>query len=393
MKRLYRPFTLACTCVALTASAQDLGLDLSEAKTPPEFRPSIGFIGVTPAEADAMLSARAKLLEAELFKAIGEAENFGVMKTPTDAAGVSTEARKCQDFACLDGLAEKMGVQRLVGATLRKEGPGTVLAFYGFDPALPAVLPAQVESDEKQDKAKMGGFAGLAGKTQQQRDKEFLIKAKPVFNEMLKALSTPLGKLSVDVIEAKAVTRWKGKDVGVGSFEKTLPAGAYELEVSADGYTPFNSTAKVEPMKTAQVKVTLIAKAVERPVAVVEHVEEGNPIYKRPGVFLAVAGVIAMAVGFGLGANAKSIEGRAVPGADGILPITRAQAHAATTDALLANILVPIGAAALAGGVVWAFVVPLFAKKPAAPPSGPAAPSEGGEGSGFGATFGFGARF
>src|SRR3954470_14114811 len=90
------------------AYAQDeLGLDFSEAKTPPEFRPSVAFLGVTPDQAEEPLAARAKLLEAELIKALNESERFDTVKTPLDAAKISTSARKCLDFACLETLAEK----------------------------------------------------------------------------------------------------------------------------------------------------------------------------------------------------------------------------------------------------------------------------------------------
>jgi hypothetical protein len=388
-----KPLALATALFSCAAFAQDLELDLSEAKTPKEFQPSIVFIGVTPAEADAVLSARAKLLEAELLKAVKETEQFAVVKTPQDAAGVSTEARKCVDFACLEGLTEKLGVHRAIWAQLTKSGPNTLLSIGGFDATLPSVLPAQVESADKQEKAKTSGFAGFTGKSQAQLDKEFVAKAKPVFNQLLKALETPLGKIAVDVIDQKAVTRIKGKEIGTGNFEKLFPAASYDLEVECEGYNSFTQTVKVEPTKTSAVTVTLVAKAVEKPVQQVVVVEENpNAVYKRPGVFIAAAGLVAMAVGFYFGATAANIEKRAVPGGDGILGITRAQALSAQTDATMATILITAGAVVLAGGAAWAFVLPIFQKKPAAAPAAPG-PSEGGEGSGFGVTLGVGGHF
>ena len=384
---MHRTLCLAATLLALHASAQDLGLDLSEAKTPLEFRPSILFIGITPSEADAMLSARARLLESELLASIAATEEFSVVKTPSDAAQVTTDARKCLDFACLEGLAEKLGVNRIVSGALSKQGPGTVVVFSGFDATFPAVLPAQVESNDKQDKAALGGFAGIAGKSQLQRDKEFVAKAKPVFNELLKALATPLGKISVDVIEQKAVTRVKGKELGTGNFEKAVPAGAYELETMADGFLTFSTTVHVEPMKVSQVAVSLVAKEVIRPVVEVKPVDDSNAVYRRPGTYLAAAGLIAMCVGFGMGAMASSIEGNAIDrNHDGIVDITRAQAKSAPTYALLASVLIPVGAALLGVGGVWAFVLPVFFRKPT--PAAPALTPSEGEGSGFGATFG-----
>lgn len=390
-----KPLAVLTLVVPLAASAQDeLGLDLSEEKTPAEFRPSVAFIGITPDTAEEPLAVRAKLLEAELGKLISESERFATVKMPVDAAAVSTTARKCLDFACLEGLAEKLGVHRIILGTLAKSGPGTVLTLNGFDPTLPAVLPMTIESGEKQEKAQMGGFAGIAGKGQAQRDKEFLAKTKGPFNEMLKKIATPLGKLSVDVIEQKAVTRLRGKELGTGSFEKAMPVGTYELEVTADGYMPFNGTATIEPAKRAEVKVTLVAKEIERVETPVVTSEPAPVFYKRPGVYLALAGAILMGVGFTFGAMAKSTENRAVDGdRDGIIDITRSQANTARTQALLANIFVATGAVALAAGAVWAFVIPLIPMKSGGQaPSGPS-PGDPNEGSGFGLQAAFGGTF
>ncbi len=383
--------------VPARALAQDeLGLDFSEAKTPPEFRPAIAFVGVTPEQAEEPLAVRAKLLEAELFKLIGESERFSVVKAPVDVAGVSTTARKCLDFACLEALAEKLGVHRVIICTLAKSGPGTVLSINGFDPTLPAVLPATVESGEKAEKAAMGGFAGLAGKSQAQRDKDFLAKVRGPFNEMVKHVSTPLGKISVDVIEQGAVTWWKNKELGTGSFEKALPVGNYEIEVRSDSYQSFNATVAVESMKKAEVKVTLIAKPVERPVEPIVAVVPEVPVYKRPGVYVALAGAIMVGVGLAFGGMAKSTENRAVDGDhDGVIDVTRSQAQSAKTQALLANILVPIGACVFAAGALWAFVVPLVFTKSTGPtgPTGPSSPGDPAEGSGFGMAAVFGGKF
>lgn len=385
-------FCLALLAPAL-ASAQELGLDLSEELTPAEYRPSVAFIGVTPDAAEEPLAARAKLLEAELMKMLTESQRFNTVKSPLEAAQVTTTARKCTDYACLEALAEKMGVHRIIFAALSKSGPATVLSISGFDPTLPAVLPMQVESGEKAEKAAMGGFSGLAGKSQAQRDKEFLAKVKSPFNEMMKNIATPLGKLVVDVIEQKAVTRLKGKELGTGSFEKALPVGNYELETTSDEYLPFTATVAVEPAKKTEVKVALVAKEIERVVVPVAKVEPAPVFYKRPGLYVTLAGAILMGIGFGLGGMAKSIENRAVDADhDGAIDITRAQASSARTSALLANILVATGAVAFAAGLVWFFIVPNFSSSKPAGPSGPS-PSDPAEGSGFGFSAGMGGVF
>jgi hypothetical protein len=388
---------LALTLVPTLAAGQDFGIDLSEEKTPPEFRPSIAFVGVTPAEADEQLAGRARLLEAELLKSLADTEDFATVKQPVDVAGISATARKCLEPACLNELADKLQVHRVITATLSRAGPGTVLQISGFDPTLPAVLPASIESGEKQDKAAIGGFAGIAGKSQAQRDKEFITKARPVFVEMVKKLKTPLGKLGVDVIEPQAITRVKGKDLGTGTFEKALPAATYELEVTCEGYLPFTSTVTVEPMKKADVKVTLVAKPIDpstRPMAQVR--ETGTPFYKRPGLFMAIGGAALVGLGFMFGAMAKGVENRAVDDdGDGVLDITRAEANGARTNAVLANVFVPLGGAMMVGGLIWFFVTPSV--KGTVAPAGPALPSDEQEGAGFGAvnglTVGMGGTF
>lgn len=380
----------------LAASAQDeLGLDLSEEKTPAQFRPAIAFIGVTPEQAEEPLAVRAKLLEAELLKAINDSERFSTVKTPVDAAGVTTTARKCRDYACLDALAEKLGVHRIVTCTLAKAGPGTVLTINGFDPTLPAVLPTTVESGEKQEKAKIGGFAGIAGKSQGERDKELLAKVRGPFSEMLKQIATPLGLLSIDVIEQKAVTRIKGKELGSGSFQKPMPAANYEVEVTSDEYLPFSQAVTVEPGKKVEVKVSLVAKPVDRTLEPIVETEPAPVFYKRPGVYVALVGAILIGVGFTFGGIAKSTENRAVDRdpADGIIDITRSQANTAKTQALLANVLVSVGGVALAAGAIWAFVIPMIpTKSGGARPSGPSSPGDP-EGSGFGFSAGLGGTF
>ena len=378
----------------LAASAQDeLGLDFSEEKTPVEFRPSIAFVGVTPEQPEEPLAARAKLLEAELFKLIGESEQFAAVKSPLEAATVSTTARKCLDFACLEALAEKLGVQRIVMGTLGKSGPGTVLTLYGFDPTLPAVLPMSIESGEKQEKAQLGGFAGIAGKSQAQRDKEFLGKTKGPFNEMLKKIATPLGKLAIDVIEQKAVTRVRGKELGTGSFEKAMPVGTYEVEVVSDEYQPFTSSVTIEPAKKAVVKVSLVAKPVEVAPLPVVTAEPAPAFYKRPGLYVVLAGAIVMGLGFMFGGMAKSTENRAKDAdLDGYIDITRSQAQTAKTQALLANILVATGGVMMGAGAIWAFVIPLIPSKSGG--QAPAGPAPGDpEGSGFGFSAAVGGTF
>ncbi len=348
------------------ALAQGYELDLTEKpQVPEEFRPSIAVLGVTAGDEtpDPLTVARAKLLESELDRVVASDTGFGRIVSPTDAAkalgGDADAARKCIDFACLDQYAKKIKVDRLILALITKSGPGHVVKVYGFDGALAEVVQAEFESAEKQEKAAMGGFAGLQGKSQASKDKELVKRGTPVFTEVEKKLTTANGKISIDTAEPTALTTLSnGVEGGTGSFIKVVPRGAYEVKTSAPEYQPFEAHVTVEPLKTAEVKVVLIAKPMEvKAVPIVR--EEVTPPLKRPGVYLAVAGAVAVVVGVVLGQNAKAIEAKAVDAnQDGRLDITRSQAKSAQTDALLANVLVGAGGAAIAGGAIWFFVAP-----------------------------------
>jgi hypothetical protein len=383
--------------LAAPAFAQGFELDLTDKpQVPEEFRPSIAVIGVTALEEekDLVTVGRAKLLESELDRVVAAMSgDFIKIVSPGDAAkaleGGADAARKCIDFSCLDTNAKKIKVDRLILATIAKSGPGHVIKIYGFDGALAEVVQAEFESAEKQEKAAMGGFAGLQGKSQATKDKELVKKATPLFQAVANKLIVANGKISVDTAEPSAVTNLSsGIEGGTGSFTKVIPRGAYDVKTVAEGYQPFEAHVTVEPMKQADVKVVLIAKPVEiKAVPIVR--EETTPVGQRPGAYIAVAGVACVVVGLVLGSQAKSIEGKAVDAnMDGRLDITRAQAKSAQGDALAANVLVGVGAAAIAGGAIWFFAVPGKVKHIEEP-----AGDTGSAGAGFGVTMGVGGRF
>jgi hypothetical protein len=149
--------------------AQGFELDLSEPEVPPEFRPTLAVIGISSGEAaeDPIVTSRAKMLEAELVRIAAANPAFGKVMDPGQAAqelgAKAAEARKCIDFACLDTLAKALKVDRLILGTVTKSGPASMLTLYGFDAVLPEVVQGTVESGEKAEKAKIGGFAGIQG--------------------------------------------------------------------------------------------------------------------------------------------------------------------------------------------------------------------------------------
>ncbi len=376
------------------ASSQGFELDLSEPEIPAEFRPSIAVIGVSSGEAapDGVTDTRARIMEAELLKAVAGNAAFGRVMNPTEVArelgAGAAAARKCIDFACLDAIAKQLKVERLIKGTVSKSGPASLLTVHGFDGVLPEVESAQTESAERTEKAQIGGFAGIQGKSQTQKDKDFARKATPVFFEVLEKIKTSNGKITVDSAEASSITLLNGVELGIGAFEKIVPRGSYEVKVSAAGYNTYETKIVVQPQQVAAVKVTLVAKELLNQPVVVAQVQKGTPVFERPGLYIAIAGLAAVGVGAYFGVSAKGVEARAKPDANGIVPISRSAAKGAKTNALIANVLVGAGAAVAVGGGLWFILTPgveRSKKKEEAPPVD--------TGGGFGLMVGYGGSF
>ncbi len=390
--RFSRLVGLSVPLFCSAAFGQGFELDLSEPEIPAEFRPSIAVIGVSSGEAteDPLTTARARLLEAEMLKAASGSAAFGLVMNPTQVAAQlgakAAEARKCVDYSCLDAVAKKLKVDRILMGLVTKSGPASLLTVHGFDSVLPEVVEGLIESGERAEKAKAGGFAGLQGKSQAQKDKEFVRSAVPVFLEVLEKIKASNGKIAVDSAEPSSVATLNGVEVGTGSFEKVVPRGSYDVKVSAAGYMPYEAKVVVEPQQVVPVKVLLVAKELlKKPVVAVEG-RTGTPAFERPGLYIAVAGVAAIVAGVLIGMSAKSVEARAKPDGEGVVSISRTAAKGAQTNALIANVLVGAGAAATVGGGLWFMLTPAPSKKKEeAPPVD--------TGGGFGLMVGYSGRF
>jgi hypothetical protein len=391
-----RLVALSLVALSSTVLAQGFELDLTDPEVPAEFRPSVGVLSVTSGEAapDAVIDARARQLEAELLKATTGNAGFGKVSSPQLIAGnlgaASAASLKCADYACLAELARTLKIDRLIKGVVTKSGAASLLTLYGYDGALPELVIATVESNEKAEKAVIGGFAGIAGKSQAVKDREFVKKAIPVFFEVLEKIKTPNGKILVDSAEASAVTTISGQEGGIGSFDKIVQRGSYDVKVTAAGYNSYEQHVTVEPLKTETVKVVLVAREIQVKPVIAEPTQTGTPRLMRPGLYIAIAGLIVAGVGVALGVTAKGTESRAVADAQGVVPITRAAAKSARTNALLFNVLVPVGAVMVAGGGVWFFLTPgVVAKKK----TEEAPPAENTGGGGFGAMVGYSGTF
>jgi hypothetical protein len=356
--------------VARAVLAQDFELDLSEEKpkVPAELKPSIAVLSVIAGDAEESSLGRARQLESEVLKQLVQSDEFQTVVEPGNVVknlgAQSSVVQKCVDYACFDGAIKALKTNRAVRFVVAKSGAGSVITVFGFDPAITAVLQTTFDSQEKAEKI----FLGFAGKSQAQKDREFLKKAAPFIKDTLSKLATANGKISVDNNEQSAVSQVDGVEAGTGSLEVVVQRGAHTVKVLADGFLPFEQTVTVEPMKTATVKVSLVAKPVEvKQVAKVE--PPSDTFFKRPGLYLAAGGVVAAAVGVVLGQSASSVTTRIKAGGDP-LPVTRAEAKAAQTNAILADVLVGVGAALVAGGVTWIVLTPTVGpvKKPTIEP-------------------------
>jgi len=339
------------------------GLDLTGAEVPaapPELRPTLAILGVVAGDTDKVTQGRAELVAGELVRLAGEHDRFSTVMAPAVAAeklgADAAKALACNGWACFDEVAKKLKVDRLMLATVSKSGAGSTIALKGFDPAINEVLGTQEDSKERAERS----FAGFAGKSQARKDKAFLHKMEPFLASAISKLATPNGRVVLDNNEQSSVVSIDGVQVGTGAVDAVVQRGHHTVKVTAQGFLPFEAEVTVVPVKTVDVRVSLVARALEHPIAVEKPATgSGPPIYKRPGLYVAAAGVVIAGVGALLGSMAKGTEARARDAnGDGVVDITRTEAKAAQGQAMTANVLMAAGGAAAAGGVVWIFVTP-----------------------------------
>ncbi|MEW5737355.1 MAG: PEGA domain-containing protein [Myxococcota bacterium] len=387
MRHLFIAFAVLFAAPVL---AQDFELDLSEEKPPkppPELRPTVAVLAVTAADKEESSQGRARILEAEVLKQLAQSDDFQTVVEPSlvvkTLGAEAGKAQTCADWACFEWAAKTLKVHRALRITVAKSGPGSEVTVIGYDPAFPELLTLSQESGEKAEKS----FLGVAGKSQAQKDREFIKKISGFIRSSLVKLATPNGKISVDSPEASAAATIDGVEAGIGSFEAVAQRGLRTVKVAVAGFEPFEQQVKVEPQKTATVKVTLKARPMEvaPPVTVVQ--DTGTPIYARPGLYIAVAGAVAAGVGIAFGQMAMATQ-RAIDQGGDPVGVTRAQAKNASTQALLANILVATGAAMAVGGTTWVLLTP---SGPSATP--PPSVEPGARDTGAGAMLHFGGAF
>lgn len=368
------PRVLSLTAlVAAAALGQGFELDLSEEKAPAaptEFRPTIALLSVRAPEGDEVSVARAKLLEAELLKQLGQGEDFQTVIAPEAArqglAELAPATDDCRAAECFAAAQRRLRVHRVVRFTVQKQGAGSLVTMLGFDPALAELVTQSQDSGEKAEKA----FLGVAGKTQVQKDREFLRRTSGFLGTALRALATPNGRIAVDNADPSALVTIDDVEVGTGSLGPIAQRGARTVRVTAAGYKPFEQTVTVEPLKTAEVKVTLVALPLDAAALQLKQPAgpSGPSLFERPGFYLALGGAAAVVAGVALGQVAQGVKDRIAQGGDPV-QVTRVEAQAATAYAAAANVLVGLGVAAVAGGVTWVVLTPTATRLEAGEPT------------------------
>ncbi len=339
---------------ASLASAQEFELDLTEETTPAvptTFQPTLALLEVVATGNDEVSSGRARQLEAELLAALSKGDQFQSVLSPSEAkAQLGELPANCTELSCFKAAREKLKVHRVVRFTVQRQGAGSLVTMVGFDPSLAELVRSSFDSAERAEKV----FRGVTGRTQAQRDRDFLRKAIPRVRPALRKLGTANGKLIIDNRDSAVTVLVDGVPVGTGRVETVAQRGPRTVSIGGAAYQPFSQTVVVKPQEITQVEVRLVAKPLERVVA---QSSTSVPVGRRPGLYLAIAGAIAAGVGVGLGVSTANVQQRIDAGGRPVA-VTRAEALDASTHATLANVLVAGGAALAVGGITWVLLTP-----------------------------------
>ena len=339
---------------ASLASAQEFELDLTEETAPAvptTFQPTLALLEVVATGGDEVSSGRARQLEAELLASLRQGDQFQSVLSPAEVKTQLGELpASCTELTCFKAAREKLKVHRVVRFTVQRQGAGSLVTMLGFDPSVGELVRASFDSAERAEKV----FRGVTGRTQAQRDRDFLRKAIPGLRPGLRKLGTANGKLIIDNRDPAVTVLVDGVPVGTGRVETIAQRGTCTVSIGGATYQPFSQAVVVKPQEITKVEVRLVARPLERVVA---QRSTGVPVGRRPGLYLAIAGAIAAGVGVGLGVSTQNVQQRIDAGGRPVT-VTRAEALDASTHATLANVLVASGAALAVGGITWVLLTP-----------------------------------
>jgi hypothetical protein len=385
------PRTVRCAALSLVALALstgsraqeglDLGLDLTADTM--DLRPTLAVVGVELTEGNpkrdgwilnyigTMVSSNAE--KSRLF--------FTVMKPDEVAQKLGdkyADALKCAEDTCMVELASTLGVERVITAQASHGATTSGLKLHAFTRATLAVQSATVE---------------VKGPPRGDFFKKTVVVLKPLFQ----SLSGKLAHLKVAPSLDTAKVTLGDRELGVGTVDVKVSAGTYLLKATAEGFA-------------GQQQVTLEEGGSADLQLAMEAVREGGPAVaaggqtapsggsppsssspstigpgpedaamaaastskkpsgpglpldaylKHPGTYVGAGGAVVLLIGAGMGATAMATRGRAIDAnGDGVLDITRNDALAAQSQAVIANVLFAAGALGLAGGGAWIFIQP-----------------------------------
>jgi len=354
-----------------------MGLDLTEATM--DLRPTLAVVGVDLTEGEPKRDGWVLNYIGTMLTTNATKSNLfvSVMK-PEDVAqklgAKHAEALKCAEDACMVEIASTLGVERVITAQASHGATTSGLKLNAFTRATLAVQSATVE---------------VKGPPRGDFFKKTVVATRP----LLQALSGKLARLKVEPTLDTAKVTLGDRELGTGTVDVKVSAGTYLLKATAEGYAAQQQVALEEGgSATLPLSLEPVREPASTPVASAGGgksppsppgpggpPEEGplsarpppagsrgggapltlDGFLKHPGTYVGAAGAVALLVGSGVGATAMATQGRARDSnGDGVLEVTRNDALAARTQAVVANVLFAAGAVGLAGGGAWLFVSP-----------------------------------
>jgi hypothetical protein len=326
----------------------ELGLDLTADTV--DLRPTLAVVGIGVPEDMARERALQEWINGTLASVAQKTLLFSVVLKPEDVAarleGRHDQARQCAQDACMAEIASALGVERVFTAQLSRDAQRTALRMNAFSRATMQVATATVE----------GSGPPRA---------DFLKKAVQDQKPLLQSLAGKLAQLKIVPSVPEAAVVLGDRDLGQGTVDVKVSAGTYALKVEAEGHQVHQQQLTLEEGKTTELAVALEKLQLKKVAAAGPSAKPpGGPFalpapLTHPGTYLGAAGAVAVAVGVGLGVSAMGASQRAIDtDRDGILNITRTEAQAARSSAMMANVLLAGGVLALSGGGAWLMLQP-----------------------------------
>jgi hypothetical protein len=334
----------------------EFSLDLTSELTRAELMPRVVLMGLDMPERSG--SAVATKWLRRLYTAIRTNDQW-VLSAPLKEVreklgGGYTAALRCQEAECLAESADTLEADLLVTARLALEDKAWTLRLWTYNPD-----DGKVEMDV------------LKGRSP--RELKFQKAGARLLARRVKGLARLRSILKVTVNVPQAVVRLGERTLGVGTLEARVPPGVANLTVEADEFTSFAQTITLTSGERNSVEVYLetLGPPPDSP-SDIELARRGGAVpavLKRPALYTAMVGVLAVGAGLMVRQQAREIARRAEDAnGDGIADITRRERLSGRDKANLSTALVAGGTALAGGSAVWILLVPVQGEAPRATP-------------------------